>query len=45
MSLQILAYDLKRMITIFGPGPLARLETDRVAQATRVDQSPGATTA
>lgn len=39
MSLRILASNLKRMIPIFGAGPLiAPLGPDRLAQATDVDQ-------
>ena len=40
MSLHVLAYNLKRMIAIFGAGPLrAAIRTDRLAQAARTSQS------
>src|SRR5271156_705063 len=45
MSLHVLAYNLKRMITIFGVVPLiAAIEPDRRAQAARANRSAGAST-
>jgi len=46
ISLHVLAYNLKRMITIFGVGPLMRRsEPDRLAQAMRASRFTGPSTA